>query len=72
MVIYVSIKQSKKMAQDEIICNCNEIYRSEIVKAIKENGLKTVEEVGEVTTAGTICGGCIDDIQAILDEVAAS
>lgn len=57
------------MAQDEIICNCNEIYRSEIVNAINEKGLKTVEEVGEVTGAGTICGGCIDDIQAILNEI---
>lgn len=57
------------MAQDEIICNCNEIYRSEIEKAIKEKNLKTVEEVGEATGAGTICGGCIDDIQMILDEI---
>ncbi len=57
------------MAQDEIICNCNEIYKSEIVAAIKEKGLKTVEEVGEATGAGTICGGCLDDIQAVLDEV---
>ena len=54
---------------DVIICNCNEIYKSEIVKAIKEKGLKTVEEVGEETTAGTSCGQCQDDIQDILDEL---
>lgn len=47
---------------DVIICNCNEIYKSEIVKAIKEKGLKTVEEVGDETTAGTSCGQCQDDI----------
>jgi len=46
-----------------------EVYKSEIVKAIKEKGLKTVEEVGEETNAGTGCGGCQDDIQAILDEI---
>jgi len=57
------------MEDDIIICNCNEIYKSEIVKAIKEQGLKTVDEVGEVTTAGTVCGGCQDDIQTILDEI---
>jgi NAD(P)H-nitrite reductase large subunit len=57
------------MEEDIIICNCNEIYKSEIVKAIKEKGLKTVEEVGEETNAGTGCGGCQDDIQAILDEI---
>lgn len=52
-----------------VICNCNEIYKSEIVKAIKEKGLKTVEEVGDATTAGTVCGSCQDDIQEILDEL---
>ncbi|HUW06920.1 MAG TPA: (2Fe-2S)-binding protein [Williamwhitmania sp.] len=57
------------MEQDELICNCNEIYRSEIVKAIKEKHLKTVDEVGEATTAGTVCGQCQDDIQLILDEL---
>ncbi|PVZ08346.1 (2Fe-2S)-binding protein [Porphyromonas loveana] len=55
--------------QDEIICHCNEITRGEIEKAIKEKGLKTVDEVGEATEAGTVCGSCQDDIQAILDEI---
>jgi len=44
------------MENDILICNCNEIYKSAIVKAIKEKVLKTVEEVGEETTAGTVCG----------------
>jgi len=57
------------MAEDTLICTCNEIYKNEIVKAIKENGLKTVEEVGDVTTAGTVCGQCQDDIQDILNEI---
>ncbi|MDD2345062.1 MAG: (2Fe-2S)-binding protein [Bacteroidales bacterium] len=57
------------MSEDIIICNCNEIYKSEIVKAIQEKGLKTVEEVGEETGAGTVCGGCVDDIQEIIDEL---
>lgn len=55
------------MSVDEIICNCNEVYKSEILKAIEEQKLKTVEEVGEATGAGTVCGGCQDDIQDILD-----
>ena len=37
--------------------------------AIREKGLKTVEEVGEVTNAGTGCGGCQEQIQEILDEI---
>lgn len=57
------------MAEDILICTCNEVYKSEIVKAITEKGLKTVEEIGEETGAGTVCGQCQDDIQAIIDEL---
>ena len=53
----------------EIICHCFEVSREEIENAIREKGLKTVEEVGEVTTAGTGCGGCQEQIQEILDEI---
>jgi len=55
------------MTKDDLVCKCNEISRAEIIKAIKEKGLKTVEEVGEATTAGTVCGGCQEEIQEILD-----
>lgn len=51
------------------ICHCNGIMKSEIVKAVKGKGLKTVEEVHEVTEAGTVCGSCIPDIEDILKEV---
>lgn len=57
------------MDLDEIVCHCNEVSYGEIVKAIKEKGLKTVDEVGEATEAGTGCGGCQDTIQEILDEI---
>ncbi|USI98835.1 (2Fe-2S)-binding protein [Porphyromonas gingivalis] len=36
---------------------------------MREKGLKTVDEVGEATDAGTVCGSCQDEIQAILDEI---
>lgn len=57
------------MENDKLICTCMDVYKSTIVKAIKEKGLKTVEEVGEATDAGTGCGQCQDDIQEILDEL---
>ncbi len=57
------------MSENTLICNCNEVYKNEIIKAIEEKNCKTVEDVGEATGAGTICGGCIDDIQEILDQV---
>ena len=57
------------MDRNETICNCMGVTRGEIVDAIKQNGLKTVEEVGETTSAGTGCGGCQELIQEILDEI---
>jgi len=57
------------MEKDMLICTCREVYKSTIVNAIKENGLKTVEEVGDATGAGTVCGQCQDDIHEILDEI---
>ena len=57
------------MSEDVHICYCNGITKGEIVKAIKEKGLTTADEVGEETTAGTVCGSCIPDIEDILNEV---
>ena len=57
------------MDRNEQICNCMGITRGEIEDAIKAKGLKTVEEVGEETTAGTGCGGCQPLTQEILDEI---
>jgi len=46
-----------------------EITRGEIIDAIKNNNLKTVDEVGDATEAGTVCGSCQDDIEEILKDV---
>ena len=55
--------------EDYEVCTCNNIYKSTIVKAILEKGLKTLEEVQDETTAGTVCGSCCDDIEKILKEI---
>ncbi|GHT22990.1 hypothetical protein FACS189430_05600 [Bacteroidia bacterium] len=46
-----------------------QVTRGEIIDAIKAGHLKTVEEVGDATNAGTGCGGCQPILQEILDEV---
>lgn len=56
------------MEEDPMICTCLDMCKSEIVAAIREKGLKTVDEVSEETEAGAVCGACLDDIQDILDE----
>ncbi|MDY5857768.1 MAG: (2Fe-2S)-binding protein [Porphyromonas sp.] len=54
---------------DEIICHCQGITRGTIEEAIREKGLSTFEEVMDATEAGSICGSCQDDIEAIIAEV---
>lgn len=52
-----------------IICTCFSVTDLEIERAIRDNKLKTVEEVTFYTKAGGGCGGCVDQLQAILDKV---
>jgi nitrite reductase (NADH) large subunit len=54
--------------EDYEVCSCNSINKSTIVKAIKEKGLTTLEEVKYETTAGSVCGGCCEEIEEILKE----
>ncbi len=54
---------------DTIICGCTGTTKETIVEAIKAKGLTTIEQVGEETRAGTVCGSCKMKITEILDEV---
>lgn len=51
-----------------LICKCFGVTDVQIRTAIRENQLKTVEEVTNYTKAGGGCGDCQEKIQAILDE----
>lgn len=47
-------------------CNCKGIDEDDI-KLAYMNGAKTIEEIQKVTGAGTVCGGCRDKIQKIIN-----
>ena len=51
----------------KIICTCFQITEDLIWDAIKQNGLKTVEEVTNYTKAGGACGKCKSIIQDVID-----
>ncbi|MBR5734448.1 MAG: Fe-S cluster assembly protein NifU [Desulfovibrionaceae bacterium] len=51
-----------------IVCKCFAVTDTQIRTAIRENGLKTVEDVTNFTKAGGGCTECHDTIQGILDE----
>lgn len=52
--------------KDKLICTCFSVTEKQIISAIKENGLKSVDEVTNYTKAGGACGHCKDAIQGIL------
>lgn len=54
--------------KDKMICTCFSVTEKQIINAIKENNLKTVEEVTNYTKAGGACGHCKPAIQGILDK----
>lgn len=50
-----------------VICKCFSVTDAKIEKAIKENNLKTVEEVTYYTKAGGGCGACKVKIEDIIE-----
>ncbi len=57
------------MEPDDIVCNCMQISKSEIIEAILSENLTSVEEIGDAIEAGTVCGTCQDDLKDILNEL---
>jgi NifU-like protein len=43
----------------DIVCECARVTKQEVIDAIKNNDLKTIEEVIETTKAGSFCKSCI-------------
>lgn len=53
--------------KEKIVCTCFNVTENLIWDAIKQNGLKTVEEITNYTKAGGACGKCKALIQDIID-----
>lgn len=56
------------MAGDRIICRCKNVSYIDIRKAMIA-GARTVDEIKEMTGAGTGCGACCSEIEKILASV---
>lgn len=54
------------MNLDKIVCDCMSVTAGDIKEAVV-NGASTLEEVQDATQAGTVCGGCVDEIQHLVD-----
>ncbi len=54
--------------EGRLVCKCFGVTDLQILKAIRENRLTTVEEVTNFTKAGGGCGDCQPEIKALLDQ----
>lgn len=58
-----------KMIEGEIVCECFGVTDIEIERAVKENNLKTIEDVTGYVKAGGGCGNCHERIEEIIASV---
>ncbi|PKO83336.1 MAG: nitrite reductase large subunit [Betaproteobacteria bacterium HGW-Betaproteobacteria-11] len=54
------------MADEAEVCGCNGVCKGTIVKAIREQGLFSLEEVRKHTKASSSCGSCTGLVEQIL------
>lgn len=55
--------------EGEIVCQCFGVTDEKIKRVIRDNNLRTVDDVTNYTKAGGGCGSCVPDIENILNEV---
>ncbi|MBN1947450.1 MAG: Fe-S cluster assembly protein NifU [Bradymonadales bacterium] len=65
-------KGFERKVESRVVCTCFGVSEQDIERAIRENHLKTVEEVTNYTKAGGGCGTCAPDIEAILTRILGS
>jgi nitrite reductase (NADH) large subunit len=58
--------KAASMADSAEVCGCNGVTKGTIVKAIKEQGLFTLDEVKKHTKAASSCGSCAGLVEQIL------
>lgn len=63
--------QAEVEQEGEVVCECFGVTDLEIERAVRENDLRTIEEVTDYTKAGGGCGGCHEAIADIIAQVRA-
>ena len=59
--------EAEKKVEGNIVCECFGVTDLEIERAVKENALRSIEDVTNYVKAGGGCEGCHDKIQEIID-----
>jgi len=61
--------KAKHELEGKVVCTCFGVTENEIERVIRENDLKTVEEVTNYCKAGGGCGGCRGEIEKIIENI---
>lgn len=56
-----------RKAPEEMICFCYGVLKREILEEIQK-GARSIEEIRARTQANTGCGGCLEEVLALLKE----
>jgi NifU-like protein len=59
----------KHELEGHVVCTCFGVTETEVERVIRENNLKTVEQVTNYCKAGGGCGGCHGEIEKIIDRI---
>ena len=51
-----------------VVCSCFGVGRNTICTAIRKQGLKTTQQIGQKLRAGTNCGSCLPELNELLRE----
>ena len=60
------------MAEGEVVCECFGVTDLDVIRAINESTLRSVEEINNFTKAGGGCGKCEDKLREILQATVSS
>jgi NifU-like protein len=66
---YRTGKTVAKELEGKVVCTCFGVTEPEIERVIRENDLRTVEDVTNYTKAGGGCSGCQEEIAGIISRV---
>lgn len=57
--------------QGPIVCACYGVGKLKICRAIQDDGLDTVEAIGQALKAGTNCGSCVPELRTLIADSSA-
>ncbi|MCF8151200.1 MAG: nitrite reductase large subunit NirB [Burkholderiaceae bacterium] len=63
---HAGVSKAAAMSDEAEVCGCNGVCKGDIVKAIKSQGLFTLEDVRKHTKASSSCGSCTGLVEQIL------